>query len=186
MSVLTIQHSCFHAFLSGVTSSYNAAMRVHRSAPLPDAPMSVKAPKRKKVGRAPGALQRIDLPRGRARDNSLDPGGKNTRLRASVKVEASSHQILKISHNTSSSYNPQHRNNTTKNGKASPAKGEKEVGKCREDRAFSRYYALTQSCARTPVERFVATCTTASSSPERSRHRRTRSSPKFSLRWFAA
>jgi hypothetical protein len=29
-------------------------------------------------------------------DNSLDPGGKNTRLRASVKVEASSHQTLKF------------------------------------------------------------------------------------------
>src|SRR5215211_1241798 len=51
---------------------------------------------------------------------------------------------------------------------------------------FSKYYASTQSCARTPEERSVVTWRTASSSPERSRHRCTRSSPKFSLRWLAA
>src|SRR5215217_6986143 len=56
----------------------------------------------------------------------------------------------------------------------------------REIREFSRYYASTQSCARTPEERSVVTLRTASSSPEHSRHRCTRSSPKFSLRWLAA
>src|SRR5215212_1110074 len=49
-----------------------------------------------------------------------------------------------------------------------------------------RYYASTQSCARTPEERSVVTLRIAPSSPERSRHRCTRSSPKFSLRWLAA
>ena len=56
----------------------------------------------------------------------------------------------------------------------------------REVRVVSRYYASTQSCARTLAERSVVTWRTASSSPERSSHRCTRSSPKFSLRWLAA
>src|SRR5215204_1057230 len=56
----------------------------------------------------------------------------------------------------------------------------------RTERSVSRYYASTQSCARTPEERSVVTWRIASSSPERSRHRCTRSSPKFSLRWLAA
>jgi hypothetical protein len=51
---------------------------------------------------------------------------------------------------------------------------------------FGKYYASTQSRARTPAERSVVTCRTAPSSPERSCHRRRRSSPKFSLRWLAA
>ena len=65
---------------------------------------------------------------------------------------------------------------------ARPAKGAKR----KEASVFSKYYASTQSCARMPEERSVVTCRTPSSSPERSRHRRTRSSPKFSLRWLAA
>src|SRR5215207_3241153 len=65
-------------------------------------------------------------------------------------------------------------------------KREKGIGICKEVAVFIRYYASTQSRARTPEERSVVTCTTAPSSPERSRHRRTRSSPKFSLRWLAA
>src|SRR5215216_7413636 len=54
------------------------------------------------------------------------------------------------------------------------------------DTELVRYYASTQSRARTPEERSVVTLRTAPSSPERSRHRCTRSSPKFSLRWLAA
>jgi hypothetical protein len=63
---------------------------------------------------------------------------------------------------------------------------QKGTGTCKELAEFIRYYASTQSRARTPEERSVVTWRTASSSPERSRHRCTRSSPKFSLRWLAA
>ena len=71
------------------------------------------------------------------------------------------------------------------NRKARPAKGDRNM-QTKRARAFGRYYASTQSRARTPEERSVVTWRTASSSPERSRHRRTRSSPKFLLRWLAA
>src|SRR5215212_9465147 len=63
---------------------------------------------------------------------------------------------------------------------------QKGIGICKELGVFIGYYASTQSCPRTPEERSVVTWRTASSSPERSRHRRTRSLPKFSLRWLAA
>jgi hypothetical protein len=48
----------------------------------------------------------------------------------------------------------QHRSNKTENGKGRPAKG---IGTCNEDRMLVRYYASTQSRARTPEERSVVT-----------------------------
>jgi hypothetical protein len=63
---------------------------------------------------------------------------------------------------------------------------QKGTGTCKEVAGFIRYYASTQSRARTPEERSVVTCTTASPSPARSRHRRMRASPKLLLRWLAA
>src|SRR5215204_7574283 len=77
------------------------------------------------------------------------------------------------------------RNNKNQKRKSKTSKREQN-GKRAECLVFSKYYASAQSCARTPEERSLVTWRTASSSPERSRHRCTRSSPKFSLRWLAA
>jgi hypothetical protein len=81
--------------------------------------------------------------------------------------------------------NAQRGNNKNRKRKIKTSKREQN-GTRAECLVFNKYYASTQSCARTPEERFVVTWRTASSSPERSRHRCTRSSPKFSLRWLAA
>src|SRR5215208_829969 len=109
------------------------------------------------------------------------PGGRVLRVLRSYHFP-----IIPSTPPTTPSTQQQNRKRKNRKRKSKGSKREKGIGICKEVAVFIMYYASTQSRARTPEERSVVTCTTAPSSPERSRHRRTRSSPKFSLRWLAA